>query len=172
MKRTISTFAVLLSAIVMLNAQKDTTTLKNVGDIAPTFKCKTIDGKSIDISKMKGKVIMINFFATWCPPCNLELPVLQKNIWNKYKNNNDFVLIILGREHSDSEVRDFVTKKNFSMPFAADPKREIFKMYATQNIPRNVIIGKDGKIIFQATGFSEEEFVKIEKLISDKLAEK
>jgi peroxiredoxin len=158
------------TTVLSLNGQTDTTTLTRIGDIAPSFKCKTLDGKTLVISNLKGKVILLNFFATWCPPCNLELPVLQKKIWEKYRNNPDFVLIILGREHTESEVRDFAGKKNFSMPFAADPKREIFSLYATQNIPRNVIIGKDGKIIFQATGYSEEEFAKIEKQIAEELS--
>ena len=112
---------------------------------------------------------MINFFATWCPPCNLELPVLQKRIWEKYKNNPDFILVIIGREHTDSEVGAFVEKKGFNMPFASDPKREIFSLYATQNIPRNVIIGKDGKVLYEGTGFTEEEFSELEQIIAEKL---
>lgn len=167
MKKSLILISVFLTINLLSFGQTDTTTLTKVGDLAPVFKCRTIDGKSMDITKLKGKVIMLNFFATWCPPCNLELPVLQKNIWEKYRNNPDFVLIILGREHSESEVRDFATKKKLSMPFAADPKREIFRLYATQNIPRNVVIGKDGRILFQSTGFSEEEFKKIENLIAE-----
>jgi len=164
MKKALSIIFGLLTTYLISFGQTDTTTLTKVGDMAPVFKCRTIDGKSMDINKLKGKVIMLNFFATWCPPCNLELPVLQKKVWEKYRNNPDFVLIILGREHSESEIRDFVTKKKLTMPFAADPKREIFSLYATQNIPRNVLIGKDGRIIYQSTGFSEEEFSKIENL--------
>lgn len=169
MKRLLSTAIIILSAVMIIKSQDDPTTLIKIGDTAPQFKCRTIDGKSIDISKLDGKVIMVNFFATWCPPCNIELPVLQKKVWEKYKDNPDFVLIILGREHSDSEVRSFVEKKGFTMPFAPDPKREIFSLYATQNIPRNVIIGRDGKIIFQGTGYSEEEFTEIENMLAEKL---
>ena len=167
MKKSLILISVFLTINLISFGQTDTTTLTKVGDMAPVFKCRTIDGKSMDITKLKGKIVMLNFFATWCPPCNLELPVLQKNIWEKYRNNADFVLIILGREHSESEVRDFATKKKLSMPFAADPKREIFSLYATQNIPRNVVIGKDGRISYQSTGFSEEEFKKIENLIAE-----
>jgi peroxiredoxin len=169
MRKTICLGLMMLATTMILKGQDDTTTLIKTGDPAPLFKCRTIDGKSIDISKLKGKVIMVNFFATWCPPCNLELPVLQKEIWDKYKNNPGFVLIILGREHTEAEVKDFVAKKKFTMPFAPDPKREIFSLYATQNIPRNVIIGKDGNVLFQGTGFSEEEFSEIEKTIAENL---
>jgi peroxiredoxin len=160
MKKFLVSFSLALTTAIIINGQSDTTTYTRPGEMAPTFVCRTIDGKTIDISKLRGKLIMINFFATWCPPCNLELPVLQKEIWDKYKDNPDFVLIILGREHSEQEVRDFVTKKQFTMPFAPDPKREIFKLYASQNIPRNVIIGRDGKILFQALDIPKRSLKK------------
>jgi peroxiredoxin len=167
-KQILSVFA-LAASITIVSAQADTTTLTKIGQNAPAFTCKTVDGKSFDISKLKGKIVMINFFATWCGPCNMELPVLEKNVWTKYKGNKNFELIIIGREHSDKEVKDFVTKKSFSMPFAADPERKIYSLYATQFIPRNVIIGKDGRIIFQGQGYSPEEFKKIEELLAENL---
>jgi peroxiredoxin len=168
MKKELLSLLVGFAAIMVAAAQTDNTSLTRIGEMAPVFTCKTIDGKPIDISKLRGKIVMINFFATWCGPCNLELPVLQKNIWNKYKDNPNFALIIIGREHNEQEIRDFVTRKNFAMPFAPDPDREIFKLYATQNIPRNIIIGKDGRIIFQNFGYSAEEFKKIETLLAKK----
>ena len=154
---------------MITNAQIDTTTLIMTGDKPPMFSCKTIDSKVFDLSKQQGKVVLINFFATWCPPCNQELPLLQKNIWDKYKNNPDFALIILGREHNDKEVTDFVSNKGFTMPFAADPGRSVYKLFATQYIPRNVIIGRDGKVVFQNKGFTPEEFKTIEELIESQL---
>lgn len=169
MKKQILLLLVGFLTIHIAASQTDTTSLTRIGDKAPVFACKTTDGKIIDISRLQGKIIMINFFATWCGPCNLELPVLQKNIWNKYKDNQDFALIIIGREHNEKEVRDFVTNKKFTMPFAPDPDRGIFKLYATQNIPRNIIIGKDGRIIYQSTGYSEEEFKKLEEFLAIKM---
>jgi peroxiredoxin len=169
MKKVIFSVLISIALVMIVDAQTDTTTLTRTGDKAPLFSCKTIDGKTFDLSKSQGKIILVNFFATWCGPCNSELPVLQKNIWDKYKNNSNFALIILGREHNEKEVADFVKSKNFTMPFAPDPKREIYKMYATQFIPRNVIIGKDGKIIFQSKGYTEEEFKTIEGILAENL---
>lgn len=169
MKKTLLSFFIGFSSIGFLFAQIDTTTFNKLGDKAPIFSCKRIDNKTVDIAKLQGKIVLINFFATWCGPCNQELPVLQKNIWDKYKNNPNFELIILGREHSEKEVSDFVKSKKFTMPFAPDPKRNIFKLYATQSIPRNIIIGKDGRIIFQSIGYSEKEFKKMEAFLADKL---
>lgn len=169
MKRIILTILFTIAFITLFYGQNDTTTFVKAGDTAPSFTCRTIDGKTIDISKLKGKIIMINFFATWCPPCNLELPVLQKNVWNRYKDNPDFVLLILGREHNEKEVRDFAASKNLTMPFAPDPDRKIFSLFASQNIPRNVIIGRDGKVLSESTGYTEEEFKNIEKLLAGSL---
>ncbi|MCU0456394.1 MAG: TlpA family protein disulfide reductase [Bacteroidales bacterium] len=166
MKRILVSAFIILSLCATASPQTDTTTLTKVGDKAPAFSCKTTDGKSFDLAKQKGKIVLINFFATWCGPCNSELPVLQKNIWEKYRNNKSFSLIILGREHTAEEVSAFVKTKGFTMPFAPDPGREIFKLYATQSIPRNVIVGKDGKIIFQSIGYSPEEFKKVEEVLA------
>ncbi len=169
MKKELITLFACLTAVTIAAAQTDTTTLIRIGDKAPGFTCTTIDGKTIDISKLQGKIVMINFFATWCGPCNAELPVLQKNIWDKYKNNGNFQLIILGRQHNETEVSNFVKSKKFTMPFAPDPGRKIYGLYATQFIPRNVIIGKDGRIIFQSMGYTPEEFRKIEEMLAEKL---
>jgi peroxiredoxin len=169
MKKVLLAIFMGFSSISLLVAQTDKTTLTKPGDKAPIFTCKTIDNKTVDISGLRGKIILINFFATWCGPCNQELPLLQKNIWEKYKNNPAFELVILGREHTEKEVSDFVKSKKFTMPFAPDPKRDIFKLYATQSIPRNIIIGKDGRIIFQSIGYSDTEFRKMETFLAEEL---
>lgn len=143
-----------------LFAQDEFTKAKQ-GEIAPDFTFETAPGKTQKLSDLKGKVVWINFFATWCPPCRKELPALQKEVYNKYKNNDDFVLIILGREHNWDEINKFKTEQGFTMPFYPDPEREVFSVYADQNIPRNFIIDKDGKIAISSIGFEEEEFKEL-----------
>jgi len=169
MKKVYIILSLLLVPVSFSAAQTDQTTLVKVGSKAPFFTCTTIDGKTLDISKSQGKIIMINFFATWCGLCNTELPILQKNIWEKYRGKKDFILVILGREHTMDEVKAFAESKKFTMPFAPDPDRKVFSLYATQNIPRNIIIGRDGKILFQSTGYDEQEFEKLESLLAQEL---
>jgi peroxiredoxin len=151
MKRIFILLVILFSMMMESEAQKDTTAVTRTGDMAPVFTCKTTDGKTIDLSKERGKVIMI------------------KEIWKKYKDNPNFVLLVIGREHSDKELIDYAASKNLSLPFAPDPKREIYSLYASKYIPRNVVIDKDGKIIYQNSGFTAKELQDIEKLISERL---
>lgn len=145
---------------------QDSSTYNKVGDKAPTFSFTTLDGKTFNTAELKGKVIMINFFATWCPPCKKELPVLQKNISEKYAGNEEFVLVVVGREHNMEVLKKFAKDTGLDLPFAPDPERKIYSLYAEKTIPRNVIIGKDGNISYQAIGYDEEEFKKIEDHIA------
>jgi peroxiredoxin len=170
MNRFIISSLLLFSAVFMItDAQNDTTTLARNGDMSPVFKCVTIDGKIFDLSKLRDKIVMLNFFTTWCPPCNQELPALQENIWKKYRDNEEFVLLVIGREHNNDVVAEFVAEKRFVMPFAADPDRAVYSLFATQYIPRNVIIDRGGKIIFQNRGYTSREFKMIEELLAEKL---
>jgi peroxiredoxin len=140
---------------------QDEATLVKVGDKAPDFSFALENGKTKQLSDLKGKVIWINFFATWCPPCRQELPHLQKEVYDKLKSNPNFELIILGREHSWEEINKFKTDNKFNMPFYPDLGRKVFSLYANQNIPRNFIIDKEGKIAVASTGFNEKEFEEI-----------
>ena len=162
----------LLSILLIFSGNskgQDEATLVKVGDKAPNFTIESENGKTKQLSDLKGKVVWINFFATWCPPCRQELPHLQKEVYDKLKSNPNFELIILGREHSWEEINKFKTDNKFNMPFYPDLGRKVFSLYANQNIPRNFIIDKEGKIAVASTGFSEKEFEeiidKVEKLL-------
>jgi peroxiredoxin len=166
MKRYFFTLAILSFLFSGIMAQETDGTLTKVGQVAPAFKCETINGKVINSEELKGKVILVNFFATWCPPCRLELPVLQETIYNKYKDNPDFVLVILGREEDSDLLKEFAKTKELDLPFAPDLERKIFSKYAEISIPRNVVIDRKGNISYQSIGYSEEEF----KHLQDHLA--
>ncbi|MHC4945128.1 MAG: TlpA family protein disulfide reductase [Planctomycetota bacterium] len=139
-------------------------TLTRVGQIVPEFSLTTLDGRIISPEKMKGKVLLLNFFATWCPPCNKEMPHLEKEVWQRFKDEA-FMLVAVGREHNEEELAVFKKEKEVSFPFAPDPERMVYSKFATQFIPRNVVIDREGRIIFQSKGFNEEEFEEMIELI-------
>ncbi len=148
---------------------QDPYTFVKKGDVAPNFKIEMQDGTTKQLSELKGKVVWINFFATWCPPCRKELPVLEKEVYEKFKNRNDFEVLVIGREHDWQTVTKFKTDNNFVLPFYPDPNREIFSKFAKQNIPRNFIIDKEGKIAVISTGYVKSEFDKIVAKVNELL---
>ena len=162
-KKNAVLFLFLLLLATGIQAQDEYTQVKE-GDVAPGFVLKTLDGETQLLSELKGKVVWLNFFATWCPPCRKELPHLQK-LYNELKDNEHFELFVIGREHQADELEKFKEEQNFTFPFVPDPDRIIFSKYANQNIPRNFIIDKDGRIAVASIGFNENDFNKLtEKL--------
>ena len=162
--------AVLLLSIASLALSQDQaeSTVTKMGQKVPQFVASTLDGKTFDISQMKGKVVLINFFATWCGPCMAEMPKLEKDIWQQLKDEG-LVVLAVGREHSTDELIKFNKEKGFSFSIAPDPKRAIYSLFATQYIPRNVVVGKNGTIVFQGMGYSPEEFAKMADVIKRQL---
>nr|WP_321485618.1 TlpA disulfide reductase family protein [uncultured Draconibacterium sp.] len=140
---------------------QDEFTLVKEGDTAPDFSITMKDGSIKKLSDLKGKVVWINFFANWCPPCRKELPHLEKEVYQKLKENKNFEVLVIGREHDWATVNKFKADNNYTLPFYPDAERDIFSKYAKQNIPRNFIIDKDGKIAVASIGFKEDEFNKI-----------
>jgi peroxiredoxin len=169
--RWITVLAVALLRQATFAGDEAQTTLVKVGDNAPDFVCQTLSGNEFSLSKQKGKVVLVNFFATWCGPCKAELPHLEKEIFRKFGDQKDFALIVIGREHTTQDLEKFEKDKGFSLPMAADSKRAIYGKYATQYIPRNFVIGKDGKIKWASTGYSEADFQKMVRAIKNELKE-
>ncbi|WP_372776610.1 peroxiredoxin family protein [Mangrovibacterium sp.] len=154
-----------------LKAQKepDESTLVRINQPAPNFSFSDQNGQTHTLNEFRGKVVLLTFFATWCGPCLKELAHLDKEIYEKYKDNPNFVLLVFGREHNQSELNDFKNKKAIQFNLLADPKREIYSKYATQFIPRNFIIGKDGKISYSSIGFDEDEFENLLNTLNENL---
>jgi peroxiredoxin len=143
--------------------------LVTVGQKAPQFKFEIEKGKNASFKEYKGKVVLINFFATWCPPCRTELPLIQEQIWNKHKQNPKFVMLTFGREHSWEEVDKFKKDQNFQFPLLPDPTRKVYGLFTAQTIPRSYLIGEDGKVVFMTTGFEEKQFEELKTMIDSKL---
>lgn len=149
-------------------AQDDSTRVK-LSEPVPSFDFEKSPGIRQDISDLKGKVVLINFFATWCGPCRKELPLIESEIYEKYVDNPNFELLIFGREHSWEQVNTFRSNNKFEMPLYPDPQRAVFSKFAGQNIPRNFLISPEGNIIYSSVGFVEKDFEELKKLIKVQL---
>lgn len=146
---------------------RDRSTRLSIGDPAPVLSLPKIDGQTLDL---KGSVVVLNFFATWCGPCMVEIPRLEKDIWEPLRNKG-VVLIGIGRGHSASELALFQKEKQFSFPMVADPDREIYNKFATDYIPRCVLIGKDGRIKHQTVGFVLEEYPRFLEAVHSEIGQ-
>lgn len=141
-----------------------------VGDKVPEFTMETVDGESFASRDARGKVVLLNFFATWCGPCHMELPHL-KEIWETHHDDSNFQMLMIGREETVATVDAFRREHDLHLPIAADPDRAIYGLFADELIPRNVLISADGVIIFHRSGFYEEDLQELEMMIDHKLSE-
>ena len=130
----------------------------SAGDQMPSFNIVHDDGTTVTSASLKGKVILVNFFATWCPPCQKELAEIQQTLWPKYKDNPDFALLVIGREHSDADLQAYNKKKGFSFPLYPDKNRSIYAAFAKNLIPRCYLIDQKGTIVYTTKGYDEKEF--------------
>lgn len=140
-----------------------------IGDPMPAISLNSEIYGDITPADLKGKVVLISLFATWCPPCQLELAEVEKTLYPKYKDNPSFRLLVIGREHTDAELKKYNERKKFSFPLYPDPKRKVFSLFADQTIPRAYLFGKDGKLIYTSSGFKKEEIQTLMKKISEAL---
>jgi len=147
----------------------DKATLLVKDQSVPSFKFEISKGKVVSIEDYKGKIVLINFFATWCAPCRKELPLVQEQIWNKHKDNPKFAMLTFGREQSWDEVLKFGKDQKLSFPLLPDLKRKVYGLFASESIPRSFLIDENGKIIFLSQGFEMNHFSELKDLIDSKL---
>ena len=144
-------------------------TLIESGQPVPQFSFETTDGVKHSMVELEGNIVLLNFFATWCPSCMAEMPALQEQVWDKYKDHDNFFMVSLGREHSMQEMKEFQDKKEYTFNFAPDTGRVIYSKFAEKYIPRNVLVDKKGEIIYECTGYDEKEFEKMLTILGEKL---
>ena len=165
-----------LCAVLSLSAQEADSTgfVVKIGDMAPDFTVKTTDGKQVRLSDLRGKVVMLQFTASWCGVCRKEMPFIERDIWQKYKERDDFALLGIDRDEPLDKVVAFGKKVGVTYPLALDPGADVFALYAVRQagITRNVLIDGDGRIVKLTRLFDEKEFSSlvstIEQLLGDK----
>lgn len=141
-----------------------------VGDTVDDISFTLTDSSTLLLSELKGKVVVLQFTASWCSVCRKEMPFLEREVWQKYKDK-DFVLIGVDYDEPIDTVLAFTEKMETTYPMALDPHGDIFAKFAYKKsgVTRNVVIDREGKIAYLTRLFDREEFDamkdKIEALV-------
>ncbi|HLP05258.1 MAG TPA: TlpA disulfide reductase family protein [Paludibacter sp.] len=141
------------------------------GDMAPDFSMELTTGKTLKLSDLRGKVVMLQFTASWCSVCRKEMPSIERDIWQRHKDNPSFALLAVDRDEPLETVRDFARAIPVTYPIGLDPHADIFALYALRDagVTRNVIVDKTGKIVFLTRLYNEQEFEKMKETIESLL---
>jgi thiol-disulfide isomerase/thioredoxin len=136
-------------------AAEDTESLK--GQPAPDFSLKTLDGKDVKLSDLKGNVVVLDFWATWCPPCRASLPHLNKVAENKELAEKGLKVLAVNDKEASDKVEGFMTKNKYSFAVPMDADGSTMTEYKVRGIPTTIVVGRDGVIRNVFIGYSGEE---------------
>lgn len=132
---------------------------------APQFTLKLFDGGTLSLAELRGKVVVVNFWASWCQPCRLEAPVLEK-VSRKYKDRG---VVFVGVDYVDTEpeARAYMKEFDLTYPNGPDIGTEISRQYRIQGVPETYFVGKDGQLYGNHIGPIDEPTLtaKIEELL-------
>ena len=120
---------------------------------APDFNLKGEDGNNYHLSDYRGKVVLINFWATWCPPCREEMPAMER-LWQKVQNKNIVILAINVGEDADT-IFEFTGQYPVSFPLPMDIDGKVLKSYPVRAFPTTYIINPEGMVTHRAIGSRE-----------------
>lgn len=128
-------------------------------NVGPSLFLSDTNGQSVDIADLKGKVLFINFWATWCPPCIAEMPSIER-LYSNFKGNENVVFIMIDADNNPLKSKEFMNKNGWALPVYF-PGGNIPADYFTGTLPTTVIVDKEGTITFKHSGtadYSNEKF--------------
>ncbi len=111
------------------------------------FTLTDLEGKTWSLQALHGKVVLVNFWATWCPPCRKEMPDLDK-LYQEFKDQGLLILAISDEEIS--KVQPFIAEHHYTYPILLDPGSKVHKLFVVEGIPKSFVYGRDGKLVAEA----------------------
>ncbi len=150
-------------------ANPDTTPLEDKEKAVYDFTLTGIDGSTLDFETLKGKVIFINMWATWCPPCIAEMPSIQE-MYNVFKDKPDVVFAMISFDKDPKKAEKFVNKKGFNMPIYFPNETQIPKVYESRGIPTTYVIDKEGYIAYKKVGMASYDSKSFAKMMDGLIA--
>ncbi|RPJ63642.1 MAG: hypothetical protein EHM12_01790 [Dehalococcoidia bacterium] len=117
-----------------------------IGSRSPNFTLSTLDGKTVSLSDFRGKKVILNFWASWCSPCKIELPHLQAT-WDKHKDSGEIMFLTVAGSQSDEDIiRSYIQDNNYNFTVCLDPGDSVFNKYSINSIPITYFLDKNGVI--------------------------
>ena len=136
-----------------------TTRVQRESTVAPDFEVETFTGETLRLSDLNGKVVVLNFWASWCPPCRWEMPFFE-TMWQEYRDR-DVVFVGIAMSDTLENARDFAEESGVTYPIALDTTNEIVRAYEILSLPTTFFIGKDGNIERKLTSAANEGLLKV-----------
>lgn len=171
--RTLNFLLISLLTISLLGQEDDDRGyLVSMGQPAPDFEMQLTTGETVKLSDLRGKIVMLQFTASWCGVCRKEMPFIESEIWQPLMSNQEFALYGIDRDEPLEKVTWFAEVTGITYPLALDPGAEIFQLYAEKEagVTRNVIVGADGRILYLTRLFTREEFDAMKEVIFKEVA--
>ena len=145
-KLTIVLLAIFLVVLATSCSSQTTEPAPQVGKIAPDFQLATLDGQKITLSTLRGKPVLLNFWASWCGPCRLEMPFIQKIYEDKALTEKGLVILAVDIGENPGTVKDFVTGNGFTFTVLLDRSQDTAHRYNIRGIPATFFINESGII--------------------------
>lgn len=163
MRRLVAILAALCVSLVAFSQQtEDPWARLHEGDRLPDFRVSLTDGTTITSADLEGNVVWVALWASWCPSCRKEFKRLAANQrFAQLVEHEDFLFLPIAREENIATVAAWLRSKGYKWPSGADPTREIYEMFAEQEIPRNLLVGRDGVVELHLTTYSKRELEEI-----------
>ncbi len=115
------------------------------GEVAPDFQLEDTEGNQVSLAALRGKVVLVNFWATWCPPCREEMPSMER--LNEVMAGEDFVMLAINTEQKGrTVVPAFLKKTPYTFPILFDDKEVVQNLYGVYKFPESFVIRKDGTV--------------------------
>lgn len=137
------------------------------GKKAPEFTLKDVNGRNVSIASLRGKVVLINFWATWCPPCRAEMPSMNR-LYREYKGKGLEVLAI-STDNSASKVKDYISKNSLSFQVLMDDNIKVARQYKVFSLPTTFLIDRNGIIVDRFLGEQDWISPELKKRIEELL---
>ncbi|MBN2813884.1 MAG: TlpA family protein disulfide reductase [Bacteroidales bacterium] len=165
-KKVVIVLALFIAGASLYAQEDDRGYIVQVGQQAPDFTLTLTDGTTFKLSDQRGKIVMLQFTASWCGVCRKEMPHIESEIWQPLRDKA-FVLVGIDRDEPLDVVLKFAKTVQVTYPLAPDPGAEVFSLYAHKEagVTRNVVIDGQGKIVFLTRLYEEKEFNAMKEVI-------